>query len=602
MIPFLSRPWRRRRRASRPCRLLARYALFASLALLLAGACTRHRPASTEARWPFREPHAGGTLRISLAREPAPLSPLLGRRGRAIDLWSCFYPSLFTCEPQGAKPPLVRGDLARRSEWSEENRSLTVVIRTDRYWQDTTRVRASDVVRTYDAYRAMGRLPSGAVSDSVPDTGLISVTAENDSTLHLGFRPGFTLWRAWPAATWPILPASKLADLRPSMLEMSPLSREPLSAGPFRLLEWRPGLNLWLGPNPMAPSGSRPWVNKVALERSPGPDSRILRVALGRADVALDVPVFRLASLVDRDVAVQAHQGPVASVEMLFWNLGLFAPPALRQAVSLAVDRERLVQLLLTWRGQRYGGAAGGLLEPAGPAVVDSSIADAPIPIHDSAKADSVLDAAGWSERDAAGYRLRSGMPLRIEMVYDRSNEFREKIATLLEEDLHRVGILLELVPLDGPVLWERFRSGLFETALVGFRPPEIPDLSALWGTHGLWNAGGYASAQADSLVGALKSASKPEDIERCARRLEAQIRRDRPVTFLIYRQECDLLSPRVRDFQGSVLSPLGRLERVWLADTTESGTDTPVTAKDGAGATSPADRSDPPAPYAKGR
>jgi peptide/nickel transport system substrate-binding protein len=257
---------------------------------------------------------------------------------------------------------------------------------------------------------------------------------------------------------------------------------------------------------------------------------------------------------------------------MVFWNLGAQNPPALRRAVSLAIDREQLVRSLLTWRDERFGGPAGGLLEPAGPGVPASSLADAPVPSFDPTAANRLLDEAGWSERGADGIRLRGGVPLRIQMIYDRGNELRERLATFLEEDLFRVGIQCQPVPLGGSVVWERFRSGLFDTALLGFRPPIVPDLSDLWKTRGRWNGGGYSSPRADSLLQSLNAASG-EEIERLARQVEAQVRRDQPVTFLVYREECDLLSPRVRDFEGTPESPLRGLERVWLADTTEAAT-----------------------------
>lgn len=550
------------------------YAAVTLFALLLL-ACGRgdrsepdHRPAPSE------QPRPGGILRIPIGSDPSTMNPLLGRPGRQTDLWPYFYPSLIQLQSRGARIPRILPDLARRLEWSEEARTLTFILRTDRYWEDTTQVRAGDVVQTFNAYRFMGRLPAFASRDSLFDPGLQAVEALDDSTVRLRFRPGFSYWRALPVAGWPILPAHKLGKFDRMMLEASPLGREPLSAGPFRLLDWRPGLNLWMGPNPMTPPAHRPFVREVAFEVSPGADSRILRLLLGEADVVTDLPVFRLAALAREDASnVRIHSGGPASVEMIFWNLRDPASlPILRQAVSLALDRDRLLSQVAEWDSVRYGGVPGGLLEPAGPDEPDSVAASVPFPRFDRTAADSLLDAAGWLERDSEGFRLRVGLPLRLTMIYDRSSELRERLVTYVEEDLARVGILLDPVPLDGTTFWQRYRAGFFETALLGFTVPATPDLSGVWASWGYWNCGGYASVITDSLITAQQGAAKEEEVLRLSRVIEAQIRADQPVTFILYLDGVAFLSPRVRGFDGDPWHPYGNLSRVWLADTTAAG------------------------------
>jgi ABC-type transport system substrate-binding protein len=189
------------------------------------------------------------------------------------------------------------------------------------------------------------------------------------------------------------------------------------------------------------------------------------------------------------------------------------------------------------------------------------------LPHLDREAAARILEAAGWGEVGSDGIRRRDGVPLRISMLYDRSNDFRELLAALLEQDLARVGILLEPVPLDGPTLWTRCSFGQFETALLGFRPPTIPDPSALWASWGYWNLGGYASARVDSLCAALEREESPKRVLHLARQIESTVRIGGPVTFLVYREWAALLGPRVRDFDGISWDPLRGLENTWTSD-----------------------------------
>lgn len=639
-------------------------------------------------------PREGGTLRIPIAHDPGSLNPLSARGRGAADFSRLFYPSLLNLRPQGAAPPAIQGDLARSWRWDPEKRLLVCALRRDRLWEDTTRVTPGDVLRTYAAYRAAGWMERRAPGDSLPDAGLVSVTAGGDSTVELSFAPGFSFWRALAAATWPILPSRRLTDLAPAMLQASPLAREPLSAGPFRLTDWRPGQGLWCDPNPLIGASRRPHVDRITFDICPGIDARVLRLAYGKADLVLDAPVFRLDELLEPGADLILFQGDVASVELVLWSQrGLPAAPEIREAVSLATNRPRLVDELLTWRGEVCGGPAGGLLEPSGPpadsveavapvetspvaagrdpaeggllkddpldhdssehvslehgsreheslgvrshefdstgagpaglrgadplvplpvplagfdsvsadshvighdatardSIAPSSIASdtmalasplpdalpvrapryVPMPVYDRTAANRVLDAAGWIERDEEGYRTRGGLRLRLELLYDRGNLFRERVATRLEEDLAAVGIELVPVPLDGSSLWARFQSGLFEGVLLGFRPPIAPDLAPLWSSRGAYNRTGFASPRVDSLCAALAREENPATVTRLARQVESILRRSGPATFLVWRAWTALGSPHIRGYEGTAEDPLLYLERVWLADTT---------------------------------
>jgi ABC-type transport system substrate-binding protein len=590
--------------------------LLFSVSILLGSACgTRDRGHDGHTRRDSRAPAAdetpreGGILRIPIAEDPGSFNPLLTGPERLPEPWRRIYPVLLTIEPRGAAPPFVQGDLARAWSWSPEQRMLTCTLQQGRLWEDTLRVTVGDVVRTYEAYRTAGWLARHVPGDSLPDPGLVAVSAVDDSTVRLLYGPDVSFWRALPVAGWPVLPARKLADLGLAMLRTNPLGHEPLSAAPFRVTDWRHGLNLWLGPNPMASGRRKPFVERVEMEVCPGIDSRIIRLQLGRADVVTSVPVYRLEALLEGDTIPRLHHDGITAVEMLCWNVGrpMFSV-SLRRAVSLAIDRNRITRELLTFNGVACGGPAAGLLEPTGPAddADGSDGADAAdavgdglgpadsatmalqihvgedtmrcptgveprdlLPGFDPVEANRRLDLAGWSERGPGDIRMRGGVPLRIEMLYERDDELRERLATLLESDLARVGIELVAGPVAGRTLWSRFRAGLFETALVGFRPPIVPDVSELWASWGYWNGGRYANFRVDSLCTALQREESPGAVERLARRVEGIVRREGPVTFLVYRDWTALLSPRVRGFQGTAADPLRGLERVWMEDST---------------------------------
>lgn len=513
---------------------------------------------------------AAQAIRLVVAAEPAGMNPLAGKRRGQVDLWRQLYPSLLRGRSGPALTVDYRGDLARSWKW--DRNALLCTLHLDRLWEDSVRISVADVLRSYEAYAAMGWMPQSAPPDSLEDPGLIRVAAVNDSTVRMTFRAGFPWWKGMDAATWPILPAHRLGRVDRTLLEASPIASNPLSGGPFRLQEWLPGMPLVLVDNPRAAATPGRPAERVIVETCPGLDTRVLRVASGRADIVLDVPVFRLQLLLEGLTSIRAQRAGYASVEMVLWNLGLpAASPEVREAVCLAVDRETMVEELLTWRDASFGIPAEGVLEPAGPVDADPGLRDSllalgPLSRHDPGAAAALLERSGWTAADERGRpRTREGVPLRIEVLYERGYELREHLVSMLEADLHRIGITVIPIPLDSREFWSRFRSGDFEAVIMGFRVPPTPDLADLWGSRGIWNRGGYRSTRLDSLMEGQRSARDAGELARRSRWIEAQVRRDRPATLLVARERLDLLSPRVRGFTGTVWNPLGDLERTRL-------------------------------------
>lgn len=583
-----------------------------ALALLLVLGCARESELRTpEPRRREETPRAGGTLHVPIPNARISLNPLQGKHPFQPGLWDCLYPSLLHLESRGPAPPAIELDLARRYDWSRETSVLTIVVRSDRVWEDTTRVGGEDVVASYQTYLREGLLARWP-GVSPPAPALLSVAALDDSTVRFQFRPGVASWVALEAVSHPVLPAAWLVKERALSGGAMP-SRSPSSAGAFRLPSSPSGRTLALRANPLAPPGHRPWLRRVFFEPCPGSDARVLRLAWGRADVVMDAPLHRLDALFQMAEADPRSRGSsarripeiynvgLAAVEMLIFNhTDPTLTPLLREAITHAIDRERLVKRHLTVRGAPYGGPASGLLEPMGPAppdtVATAALADSvkralaerrdafllagPPAQFDPEKARQLLARQGFVDQDRDGYLGRPSVPgdstsfetpLRLRVLYDRTDEWKELLLASLEEDFFRVGLLLEAVPEDGPSVWRRFQSGEFQIALVGFRAPGTPDLSDLWASWGAWNGGRYSSPEVDDLARRIMVTEDPTEVEWLARELEARVRHDHAAAFLVYRDQVDVLAPRVRGYRNDPGS-LGRfLHEIWLADTLDA-------------------------------
>jgi peptide/nickel transport system substrate-binding protein len=115
-----------------------------------------------------------------------------------------------------------------------------------------------------------------------------------------------------------------------------------------------------------------------------------------------------MAPLAARDASLRVLTYPVSFGTGLFFNTTRppFDDARVRRAVALSVDRARIVDVAM----YGYGNPSSSAVPP------DSPLAWRDAPTVDTAKADSLLDAAGW-RRDARGQRWRSGKPYSVELL-----------------------------------------------------------------------------------------------------------------------------------------------------------------------------------------
>jgi peptide/nickel transport system substrate-binding protein len=187
----------------------------------------------------------------------------------------------------------------------------------------------------------------------------------------------------------------------------------------------------------------------------------------------------------------------------------VFAEPATRRALTLAVDRERVVRAV-------FDSLADVAVGPVPRALLPEWQQLKPIP-HDPARARALLDSLGWVDADGDGVRERAGVPLAFSVLVPSSSSVRQRLAALLQEQLRGVGARVVVERLDIGAFGERLQTRRFDAAVNGWRVDLNPGIvRQTWGslgarTRGGANYGSYESrafdAHVDSATGTLDAA-----------------------------------------------------------------------------------------------
>lgn len=418
--------------------------------------------------------------------------------------------------------------------WTFES-DRTIVFRLDPRgrWQDGAPVTAHDVTFTFDAYRdTLLNAPARPLLHEVD-----SVVARDEHTVAFHFRTAYPEQFFDATHHMRILPAHLLDTVPRDRWRTHPFARNPVGDGPYRLATWRHGELVELVADSSFFRGV-PGIGRMVWRVAPDFNAAITQLVAGEADFVEAIIGPENVARVAADSALRLVEYAAPVYMYLGFNLRaprggtaphpLLGDPALRRALVLATDRGALVDAVLGGRGTI----------PPGPTTPMVWIADgAPRqPAYDSAGAARLLDSLGWRDGNGDGIRDRGGRRLAFEILYPSSSGIRQRTGVILQEQYRRLGIAVELVPLEFNTWTDRARRGRFDAILGAWQIDLSPTgLRELWGSRGIGgsNYGAYASPVFDSLVDRASATADPGDARVLWHEALGVINRDAPAIWL---------------------------------------------------------------------
>jgi peptide/nickel transport system substrate-binding protein len=250
-----------------------------------------------------------------------------------------------------------------------------------------------------------------------------------------------------PYASFPL-------NLIPSAIGIVPanagpdFSRHPIGSGPFCFVQQSQDEDVVIERNSDYAS-SAPQLTRVRFRIVPDAIVRALELRKGSADLEMSSLSPDIIPVLARqpDLAVTERSG--TNLTYLSFNLEdpALAHRELRQALALATDRESLIRYLLHGEAK----IANGVLPPELWAA-EPDLTNYPF---DPAKAEKLLDTAGFP-------RQKSGVRLHLTLKCSTEEQAR-LIGAALQEQWRRVGVELELRPLELATLFSDVSKGNFQ-------------------------------------------------------------------------------------------------------------------------------------------
>jgi peptide/nickel transport system substrate-binding protein len=388
------------------------------------------------------------------------------------------------------------------TRWHFED-SVTIVFDLDARarWEDGRPVRADDVVFSFDLFR--DSLFGAPQRSSLAQ--IASVTARDSLTAVIRFRAAYP--EEFYDATYQvrILPKHALDSIPRGRLAQHPFVRHPMGNGPYRLARWRAGEAIELA----ADTGfflGRPGLSHLIWRISPDPTANAAQLVAGEADV--------IESLVDPTVVQRVRQTPgLAAIEYrspVYFYVGfnlrspgtssvshpLLGNRDLRRALVQAVDRESIVRSALLG----LGSIPPGPISPMEWIWSDRDTRSR----ADTAAASAALDRLGWRERGPDGIRRQHGRRLAFTLLVPAFSRLRIQVADLIQDQLKRVGVAMDVQPLEANVWIDRIQKGRFDAIFGSWSTDPTPaSVLQTWTSSGIggYNYQHYSNPVYDRLV-----------------------------------------------------------------------------------------------------
>ena len=234
----------------------------------------------------------------------------------------------------------------------------------------------------------------------------------------------------------------------------------------------------------------------------------------GEADVQEDLipPVSNLARLAERPALRVAHF-PSMSVNYLLFNERapgdttrphpIFADPEVRHALVLGLDRATAAKAI-------FGKYAALASSPAAPArVVRWPWRRRRWSSTRSGRA-AFCRTRGWKDSDGDGVLDRNGVALSFNLLVPSSSASRMQLALIVQEQFKRLGVRVEVVPLEFTQFFARRGPGNFDASMESYGSDPAPwSLLDRWGCGASANYGHYCNRTADSLLRAAHLARR---------------------------------------------------------------------------------------------
>ena len=436
---------------------------------------------------------------------------------------------------------------------SSDGMTWTFNIRPNMTWQDGQPFTADDIAWTYN--KTLDCKLGNSLDYLVPEF-TDSITATSPTTLE---------WKTKVPTSAPVRPPwvyiapehiwkdSSCSDInKASFFEDNKL----VGSGPFQLTDWNKGQDWTMTANPNYWGGA-PHISQFKVVLYDNSEAMVNALKQGEIDYTNlgSVDLFNQLQAEGGANGIATHVGPAVTLGQMSFNMcdptspdaapycknnpGTGNPalrdPAVRTAISWAIDRQTIVDKLLAG----YGEPGTTVVPPFATFYHYQPTPDETIGFSID-KANQILDDAGYKDTDNNGIRNdpKTGQDLNLRLILRSESDIGARLGTYVSGWLKQIGIQTTQEVVGDGKLSQAWLGDDYDLYIWGWGPDPDPDfiLSTFTsGQCGTWSDTCYSNPQYDKLYKDQQTAPNPNDRQKIVFQMQDQLYKDIPEIVLYY-------------------------------------------------------------------
>jgi peptide/nickel transport system substrate-binding protein len=500
---------------------------------------------------------AQGELRFCLRSEPKTFDPLKVEDDASAAVRYLTGGVLLRVNRQ---TQALEPELAQSWKVSKDGRQITFQLRNGVSFSDGTPFSAADVAYTVQQLMDPAlHSPTGDAFRSGPgnvETKIISATQ---------------ISIAFPA---PVAGLDRQFD-QVAILSAHSGKKEMAVLGPFMVEDYKPGATVLLKRNPNywktdAQGRKLPYLDSIRLDIQPNRDVEMLRFKRSEIDLINSLDSEYFDKLASTSPQLVHDAGPSLDSEQMWFNEVAKSPlpgykktwfrsPNFRRAISQAINRDDLARVVFRGHAQ----AAIGPVSPANKFWFNGRL-----------KPETYSPDAALKALQGEGFRMENGTlkdkdgnEVIFSVITNSGNKYRERMATMIQEDLQKVGIHVNVVTLDFPSLIERmtqtfdYEAILLGLTNVGLDPSEQMNVWLSSSENHQWNPSEKSpetpwEAEIDRLMRAQASSADAQKRKESFDRVQEIAVEQAPFIYLVNRNALSAVAANVQGASPVILVP----------------------------------------------
>jgi len=499
----------------------------------------------------------GGELKFCIRMEPKTFDPLKveDEASAAIRYLTGGVLLRVNRQTQELEPAL-----AQSWKVSKDGRQITFRLRSGVSFSDGTPFSAGDVA--YTMQQLMDPALHSATGDAFRSgTGNVETKVISATQISITF----------PA---PVAGLDRLFDQVAILSERSP-RKETAVLGAFMLADYKPGVRVLLKRNPnywkVDEQGRKlPYLDSIRLDIQPNRDVEMLRFKRGELDLINSLDSEYFDKLAASSPQLVHDAGPSLDSEQLWFNevakaaipnykKNWFRSANFRRAISEAINREDLSRVVYHGHAQ----PAAGPFSPANKFWFNSRLKPQ---TYSPDAALKTLQGDGFRMENGA-LKDKDGNEVVFSIITNSGSKTRERMAVLIQDDLQKIGIHVNVVTLDFPSLIERMTQSFdYEAIILGLTNVDLDPNGEMnvWlssAENHQWNPQQKApetswEAEIDRLMRAQASSTDLKRRKEAFDRVQEIVVEEQPFIFLINKNALSAASMAVHGAAPVILSP----------------------------------------------